>query len=476
MPTDIYSSPLADRYASREMLAIFSPDRKFLTWRRLWLALAEAEAELGLPITDAQLDELRAHLDDLDYPTAAAREREVRHDVMAHLHAYARQCPLAKPILHLGATSCYVGDNTDIILFRDALALLRRRLLAAIAPLAAFADREKSRPTLAFTHFQPAQPTTVGKRATLWLQDLVSDLADLDHAASTLLLLGSKGTTGTQASFLTLFGGDLAKVDRLDPIIARKFGFPGCHPVAGQTYPRKTDARIAAVLAGIAASAHKFANDLRLLQHLKEVEEPFDAAQVGSSAMPYKRNPMRAERMTALARHVAVNALNPVLTASEQWLERTLDDSANRRLALPELFLAADAILLLYVDIASGLVVHPGVIDRHLRDQLPFLATETILMRAVQAGGDRQDLHERLRRHARTAAAAVYDEGRDNPLLDLVAADPAFRLSPGDIAATLDPAAFVGAAAHQTARYLADTILPLLQANPPPAPVPPVTL
>jgi adenylosuccinate lyase len=476
MATDIYSSPLAERYASHEMLALFSPDRKFLTWRRLWLALAEAEAELGLPITPAQLDELRAHLADLDYPTAAAREREVRHDVMAHLHAYACQCPLAKPILHLGATSCYVGDNTDIILFRDALALLRQRLLAAIAALADFADREKSRPTLAFTHFQPAQPTTVGKRATLWLQDLVADLADLDHAASTLLLLGSKGTTGTQASFLTLFGGDQSKVDQLDPIIARKFGFPGCYPVAGQTYPRKTDARIAAVLSGIAASAHKFANDLRLLQHLKEVEEPFDAAQVGSSAMPYKRNPMRAERMTALARHVAVNALNPVLTASEQWLERTLDDSANRRLALPELFLAADAILILYADIASGLVVHPGVIERHLRDQLPFLATENILMRAVQAGGDRQDLHERIRRHARTAAAAVYDEGRDNPLLDLIAADPAFRLSPGEIEATLDPSAFVGAAAHQTDRYLADAIRPLLLANPPPSPSPSVTL
>ena len=476
MPTDIYSSPLAERYASREMQAIFSADRKYVTWRRLWLALAEAEAELGLPITPAQLDELRAHLEDLDYPTAAAREREVRHDVMAHLHAYACQCPLAKPILHLGATSCYVGDNTDIILLRDALALLRTRLLAAIAALASFADREKARPTLAFTHFQPAQPTTVGKRATLWLQDLAADLADLDHAASTLLLLGSKGTTGTQASFLTLFGGDQSKVDQLDPIIARKFGFPGCYPVAGQTYPRKTDARIAAVLSGIAASAHKFANDLRLLQHLKEVEEPFDAAQVGSSAMPYKRNPMRAERMTALARHVAVNALNPVLTASEQWLERTLDDSANRRLALPELFLAADAILILYADIASGLVVHPGVIERHLRDQLPFLATENILMRAVQAGGDRQDLHERIRRHARTAAAAVYDEGRDNPLLALIADDPAFRLSPGEIEATLDPSAFVGAAAHQTERYLADAIRPLLLANPPPAPSPSVTL
>ena len=476
MPTDIYSSPLADRYASREMQAIFSPDRKFVTWRRLWLALAEAEAELGLPITPAQLDELRAHLDDLDYPTAVAREREVRHDVMAHLHAYACKCPLAKPILHLGATSCYVGDNTDIILFRDALALIRTRLLAAIAALADFADREKSRPTLAFTHFQPAQPTTVGKRATLWLQDLVSDLADLDHAASTLLLLGSKGTTGTQASFMALFGGDLSKVDQLDPIIARKFGFPGCYPVAGQTYPRKTDARIAAVLSGIAASAHKFANDIRLLQHLKEVEEPFDTAQVGSSAMPYKRNPMRAERMTALARHVAVNALNPVLTASEQWLERTLDDSANRRLALPELFLATDAILILYADIASGLVVHPGVIERHLRDQLPFFATENILMRAVQAGGDRQDLHERIRRHARAAAAAVYDEGRDNPLLSLIADDPAFRLSPGEIEATLDPSAFVGCAAHQTNRYLAETVRPLLRDNPPPAEIPSVTL
>jgi adenylosuccinate lyase len=458
------------------MQYLFSPDHKFKTWRRLWIALAKAEQQLGLAITDAQIAELEAYKDDINYDVAEAREKLVRHDVMSHVYAYGLQGPAAAPIIHLGATSCYVGDNTDVIILREASELILRKAAQVIKNLSDFAEKYKALPCLAYTHLQPAQLTTVGKRATLWINELLTDVDNLAFQLSRLRLLGSKGTTGTQASFLTLFGGDQSKVDQLDPIIARKFGFPGCYPVAGQTYPRKTDARIAAVLSGIAASAHKFANDLRLLQHLKEVEEPFDAAQVGSSAMPYKRNPMRAERMTALARHVAVNALNPVLTASEQWLERTLDDSANRRLALPELFLAADAILILYADIASGLVVHPGVIERHLRDQLPFLATENILMRAVQAGGDRQDLHERIRRHARTAAAAVYDEGRDNPLLDLIAADPAFRLSPGEIEATLDPSAFVGAAAHQTDRYLADAIRPLLLANPPPSPSPSVTL
>lgn len=468
MAKDVYESPLGERYASREMQELFSADRKFGTWRRLWVALAEAERELGLDISQAQIDELRAHVDDIDYEVARAREREVRHDVMAHVHAYGVQCPLAKPILHLGATSCYVGDNTDLIVMREALRLVRRRLLAVVAALADFAAREKGRPTLGYTHFQPAQPTTVGKRATLWLQDLIADLDDLDHVAGSLRLLGSKGTTGTQASFLELFGGDQAKVDRLDGLIAEKMGFPGCYAVSGQTYSRKVDARVAGVLAGIAASAHKFSNDVRLLQHLKEVEEPFETQQIGSSAMAYKRNPMRCERMAALARHVLVGASNPGFTAAEQWLERTLDDSANRRLALPEAFLATDGILLLYANVAAGLVVHPKVIERHLREELPFLATENLLMDATKAGGDRQELHERIRVLSQEAARVVKDEGRDNPLLELIAADPVFAeygMTRERLAALLEPTAYAGCAEHQTERYLAEVVRPLLAAN-----------
>ena len=412
--TDRYASPLSQRYASREMQYIFSQDMKFTTWRRLWVALAETEMELGLPITQEQIDELKSHISDINYEVAQAREKEVRHDVMSHVYAYGVQCPKAKGIIHLGATSCYVGDNTDIIIMNEALKLVKKKLLNVIAELAKFAADNKALPTLAFTHFQPAQPTTLGKRATLWMNEFVMDLEDLEYVQSTLKLLGSKGTTGTQASFLELFEGDQEKVDKLDPMIARKMGFQSCYPVSGQTYSRKVDTRVLNVLAGIAASAHKFSNDIRLLQHLKEVEEPFEKSQIGSSAMAYKRNPMRSERIASLSRYVMIDALNPAITSATQWFERTLDDSANKRLSVPEGFLAVDGILDLMLNVVDGLVVYPKVIEKHLMAELPFMATENIMMDAVKAGGDRQELHERIRELSMEAGRTVKVEGKEN--------------------------------------------------------------
>ena len=462
---DRYVSPLSERYASRQMQEIFSPDRKFRTWRKLWIALAETEKELGLPITQEQIDELRAHADDINYEEAKAREKIVRHDVMSHVYAYGLQCPTAKGIIHLGATSCYVGDNTDMILMRDALDLVRSKLLTVIKNLAAFAEKYKDLPTLAFTHFQPAQPTTVGKRATLWINEFVMDLEDLDYVRGSLRLLGSKGTTGTQASFLELFAGDQEKCDALDPMIAEKMGFPGCVPVSGQTYSRKADTRVLNVLAGIAASATKFSNDIRLLQHLKEVEEPFEKGQIGSSAMAYKRNPMRSERIASLSRYVLADALNPAITSSVQWFERTLDDSANKRLSVPEGFLAVDGILDLAANVADGLVVYPKVIRKHFLAELPFMATENILMDAVKAGGDRQELHEKIRQHSMEAGKVVKEEGKDNDLLERIAADPAFHLTKEDLASAMEPAKYVGRAPRQVKKYLAEVIRPLLEAN-----------
>ncbi len=465
MGNDRYVSPLSERYASREMQEVFSPDRKFRTWRKLWIALAETEQELGLPITDEQIAELKAHADDINYEDAKKREKEVRHDVMAHVYAYGLQCPNAKGIIHLGATSCYVGDNTDLILMRDALAIVRRKLIGVIAHLAAFADAYKDLPTLAFTHFQPAQPTTVGKRATLWINEFMIDLEDLDYVSGTLRLLGSKGTTGTQASFLELFEGDQEKCDRLDPMIAEKLGFPGCYPVSGQTYSRKVDTRVLNVLAGIAASATKFSNDIRLLQHMKEVEEPFEKNQIGSSAMAYKRNPMRSERIASLSRYLLADALNPAVTSSVQWFERTLDDSANKRLSVPEGFLAADGILDLVANVAGGLVVYPKVIRKHLMAELPFMATENIMMDAVKAGGDRQELHERIRVLSMEAGRHVKEEGGDNNLLDLIAADGAFSLTREELEKSMDPARYVGRAPYQTETYLREVVRPLLEKN-----------
>ena len=462
---DRYESPLSGRYASKEMQEIFSPDRKFRTWRRLWIALAEAERELGLPITEEQIEELRAHADDINYEDAKRREREVRHDVMSHVYAYGLQCPKAKGIIHLGATSCYVGDNTDLILMRDALGLIRKKLLNVIAKLASFADQWKSQPCLGYTHFQPAQPTTVGKRATLWIQEFAMDLEDLDHVRGTIRLLGSKGTTGTQASFLELFNGDQEKCDALDPMTAEKMGFPGCYPVSGQTYSRKVDTRVLNVLAGIAASATKFANDVRLLQHLKEVEEPFEKTQIGSSAMAYKRNPMRCERITGLSRYVMSTVMNGEMTSSVQWFERTLDDSSNKRLSVPEAFLASDGILDLMMNVTDGLVVYPKVIGRHLTEELPFMATENILMDAVKAGGDRQELHERIRVLSMEAGRTVKEEGKPNDLLDRIAADPAFGLTRKELEAKMNPADYVGRAPVQVEQYLRDVIGPLLAAN-----------
>ena len=462
---DIYMSPLSERYAGREMQELFSGDRKFRTWRRLWIALAETEQELGLPITDEQLDELRQHADDINYEDAKRREAEVRHDVMSHVYAYGLQCPKAKGIIHLGATSCYVGDNTDIILMREGLDIIRKKLLRAISCLAKFAEDYKDLPTLAFTHFQPAQPTTAGKRATLWIQDFVMDLEDLTYVRDSLRLLGSKGTTGTQASFLELFDGDEEKCERLDPMIAEKMGFPGCYPVSGQTYSRKVDTRVVNVLAGIASSAAKFSNDIRLLQHLKEVEEPFEKKQIGSSAMAYKRNPMRSERIASLSRYLLADALNPAVTAATQWFERTLDDSANKRLSIPEAFLTADGILNLVANVADGLVVYPKVIRKHLMAELPFMATENIMMDAVKAGGDRQELHERIRTLSMEAGRHVKEEGGDNDLLQRIAADPAFHLSLEELEKRMDPAAYVGRAPQQTERYLRDVIRPLLEKN-----------
>ena len=462
---DRYQSPLSERYASKEMQYIFSPDKKFRTWRRLWIALAETEHELGLPITQEQIDELKAHQDDINYEVAKKREKEVRHDVMSHVYAYGVQCPGAKGIIHLGATSCYVGDNTDIIIMTEALKLVRKKLINVIDELARFADKYKAQPTLAFTHFQPAQPTTVGKRATLWLQDLTLDLQDVDYVLSTMKLLGSKGTTGTQASFLELFDGDQEKVKLVDKKIAEKMGFSGCYAVSGQTYSRKVDSRVLNVLAGIAQSAHKFSNDIRLLQHLKEVEEPFEKSQIGSSAMAYKRNPMRSERMASLADYVISDAMNPMLVASTQWFERTLDDSANKRLSIPEGFLAIDGILDLYLNVVDGLVVYPKVIEKHMMAELPFMATENIMMDAVKAGGDRQELHERIRELSMEAGKNVKVNGQDNNLLELIAADPAFNLSLEDLKKTMDPAKYVGRAPLQVDNFLKNVVDPILEAN-----------
>ena len=462
---DRYQSPLSERYASKEMQYIFSPEKKFRTWRRLWIALAETEKELGLPITDEQIEELKAHKDDINFEAAREREKLVRHDVMSHVYAYGLQCPKAKGIIHLGATSCYVGDNTDIILMTEALKLVRKKLVNVIAELADFAKKYKDQPTLAFTHFQPAQPTTVGKRATLWLMDLTLDLDDLDHAIGAMKLLGSKGTTGTQASFLELFDGDHEKCRKADQMIADKMGFSGCFPVSGQTYSRKIDSRVLSVLAGIAQSAHKFSNDIRLLQHLKEVEEPFEKNQIGSSAMAYKRNPMRSERIASLANYVMSDMMNPMLVASTQWFERTLDDSANKRLSIPEGFLAVDGILDLYLNVVDGLVVYPKVIEKRLMSELPFMATENIMMDAVKAGGDRQELHERIRELSMEAGRNVKVEGKDNNLLELIAADPAFNLSLDELKKTMDPRKYVGRAPEQVEEFLAEVIAPILEEN-----------
>lgn len=465
MSTDRYQSPLSERYASKEMQYIFSPDMKFRTWRRLWIALAETEKELGLNITQEQIDELKAHVDDINYDVAKEREKQVRHDVMSHVYAYGVQCPKAKGIIHLGATSCYVGDNTDIIVMTEALKLVKKKLINVIAELAKFADEHKALPTLAFTHFQPAQPTTVGKRATLWMQEFMLDLEDLDYVISTMKLLGSKGTTGTQASFLELFGGDQETIDKIDPMIAEKMGFKKCYPVSGQTYSRKVDTRVLNVLAGIAASAHKFSNDIRLLQHLKEVEEPFEKSQIGSSAMAYKRNPMRSERIASLSRFVMVDALNPAITSATQWFERTLDDSANKRLSVPEGFLAIDGILDLCLNVVDGLVVYPKVIEKRLRSELPFMATENIMMDAVKAGGDRQELHERIRELSMEAGKNVKVEGKENNLLELIAADPAFNMSLEDLQKTMEPSRYTGRAQVQVEAFLKNVVQPVLDEN-----------
>lgn len=462
METDRYQTPLAERYASKEMQYIFSPDKKFRTWRALWIALAESEKELGLDITDEQIEELKAHKDDINYDVAREKEKEVRHDVMAHVYAYGVQCPKAKGIIHLGATSCYVGDNTDLILMTEGLKLVRKKLVNVLDELSEFADKYKALPTLAFTHFQPAQPTTVGKRATLWMMDLTLDLDDLNHVIDSMKLLGSKGTTGTQASFLELFGGDHEKVRRLDNMIAEKMGFPGVYPVSGQTYSRKVDTRVVNVLAGIAASAHKFSNDIRLLQHLKEIEEPFEKNQIGSSAMAYKRNPMRSERIASLANYVISDAVNPAITSSTQWFERTLDDSANKRISIPEAFLAVDGILDLYLNVVDGLVVHDKVINKHLMAELPFMATENIMMDAVKAGEDRQVMHEKIRQLSMQAGKRVKEEGLDNNLLDLISADPQFHVTREQLDKHMDPSMYTGRAKEQVEDFLSEVIAPIL--------------
>ena len=462
---DSYESPLCSRYASREMQYIFSPDKKFSTWRRLWVALARGEMELGLNVTQAQVDELEAHVapENIDYDLAAQKERELRHDVMAHIHTYGAQCPSAMPIIHLGATSCYVGDNTDVILMREALNLVRSKLVRVLDKLAKFADTYKALPTLGFTHFQSAQMVTVGKRATLWMNELLMDLEDVEHRISSLKLLGSKGTTGTQASFLELFAGDHEKVKALEEKIAAEMGFDGVVPVSGQTYSRKVDYQVLSVLSGIAQSASKFATDLRLLCHLKEVEEPFEKNQIGSSAMPYKRNPMRCERICSLARYVMADAVNPAVTAASQWFERTLDDSANKRLSVPEAFLAVDAILNIYENVASGLVVHEQMIARHVREELPFMASENIMMDAVKKGGDRQALHERIRLHSIEAGKQVKDLGLENDLIDRIAADPAFGLSRDEILAHMEPSRYIGRCPEQVTEFLRDCVQPVLE-------------
>lgn len=471
MSTDRYVSPLSERYASKEMQYIFSPDMKFRTWRKLWIALAETEMELGLSqdgkpvITKEQIDELKAHAQDINYDVAKAREKEVRHDVMSHVYAYGQQCPKAAGIIHLGATSCYVGDNTDIIVMTDALKLVKKKLVNMLNELSSFADKYKAQPTLAFTHFQPAQPTTVGKRATLWMQEFYLDLEDLNYVLSGMKLLGSKGTTGTQASFLELFNGDQETIDKIDPMIAKKMGFQECYPVSGQTYSRKVDTRVLNVLAGIAASAHKMSNDIRLLQHLKEVEEPFEKSQIGSSAMAYKRNPMRSERIASLSRYVMIDALNPAITSATQWFERTLDDSANKRLSVPEAFLAIDGILDLCLNVVDGLVVYPKVIEKHMMSELPFMATENIMMDAVKMGGNRQELHEKIRELSMEAGRNVKVEGKENNLLELIAADPAFNMSLEDLQKTMEPSRYVGRAKEQVDAFLTKVIAPVLKEN-----------
>ena len=462
--TNQYESPLASRYASDEMLYLFSPDKKFSTWRKLWIALARAEQKLGLAITDEQIAEMEAHIYDIDYPYAAQMEKQLRHDVMAHVHTFGKAAPGAMPIIHLGATSCYVGDNTDIILMREGLMLIRAALVNVIAALADFADRYKDMPTLGFTHFQPAQLTTVGKRASLWLNEFLMDLGEVEHRIGTLRLLGSKGTTGTQASFMELFDGDQEKIRRMEALIAEEMGFDsGVVPVSGQTYSRKTDYQVLSTLSGIAQSASKFATDVRLLSHLKEVEEPFEGKQIGSSAMPYKRNPMRCERICSLARYVMADALNPAVTASAQWFERTLDDSANKRISVPEAFLATDAILRICRNVASGLKVFDKVIRKHIMDELPFMATENIMMDAVKLGGDRQQLHERIRVHSIAAGAVVKEQGLPNDLVSRIAADPLFGLTEDQIREKLVPEAYIGRAPQQMTDFLEEYVKPVLK-------------
>ncbi len=463
MPTNTYESPLSSRYASEEMLYLFSADKKFSTWRKLWVALARAEMELGLPVTQEQVDELEAHIYDIDYEKAAQWEKKLRHDVMAHVHTYGELCPKAMPIIHLGATSCYVGDNTDVILMREGLILVRNKLVQVLDALAKFAREYKALPTLGFTHFQAAQLVTVGKRASLWMNDLLLDLEEVEHRISTLKLLGSKGTTGTQASFLELFNGDHEKVKELERKIAKEMGFDGVVPVSGQTYSRKMDYSVLSVLSGIAQSASKFATDMRLLCHLKEVEEPFEKNQIGSSAMPYKRNPMRCERICSLARYVIVDAGNPAVTAATQWFERTLDDSANKRISVPEAFLAVDAILNIYRNVASGLVVHPKVIEKHVLEELPFMASENIMMDAVVRGGDRQELHERIRVLSQEAGRNVKDLGLSNNLIDLIAADPAFGMTKEELTAHLEPSRYIGRCPEQVEEFLTEEVQPVLE-------------
>lgn len=465
MATNTYESPLNSRYASKEMQYIFSPDKKFSTWRKLWIALAESEQELGLNITDDQIAEMKEHIYDINYDVAKEREKQVRHDVMSHVYAYGQQCPKAAGIIHLGATSCYVGDNTDIIIMTEALKLVKKKLVCLINELAKFAEAYKDLPTLAFTHFQPAQPTTVGKRASLWLQDLMLDLEDVDFALSRAKLLGCKGTTGTQASFMELFGGDHEKCKELDRKIAEKMGYADSFAVSGQTYPRKLDSQILNTLGLIAQSAYKFSNDIRLLQHLKEIEEPFEKSQIGSSAMAYKRNPMRSERIGSLARYVIVDALNPAITASTQWFERTLDDSANKRISVPEAFLSIDAILSLYINVVDGLVVYDKVIYRHFMSEIPFMATENIMMDAVKKGGNRQELHELIRQHSMEAGKTVKVEGKENNLAELIAADPAFGLTVEEITSHFEPKNFVGRAPQQVEDYLNEYVKPVIERN-----------
>lgn len=457
-----YTSPLSERYPSKEMKYLFSPEKKFRTWRRLWIALAESERELGLDITEEQIAELKSHADDINYDVAKEKEKEVRHDVMSHVHAYGEQCHAAKGIIHLGATSCFVGDNTDLIIMHEGLSLLRGKLVNVISNLGSFAEKYKELPTLGFTHYQAAQPTTVGKRATLWIQDLLMDLEDLEYVLGTIRLRGAKGTTGTQASFMELFNGDHEKCKKLDSLVAEKMGFSQVYPVTGQTYSRKVDSRVLSVLAGIAQSAHKFSNDLRLLQHMKEMEEPFEKNQIGSSAMAYKRNPMRSERMASLANYVMADIMNPQITAATQWFERTLDDSANKRISISEAFLATDSILELYMNISENMVVYPQVIRKHLMEELPFMATENIMMNAVKAGGDRQELHERIRVHSMEAARVVKEQGLPNDLIERISSDPAFGVNRKDLETLLKPENYVGRAPSQVEEFLENVVRPIL--------------